>query len=94
MSVGTRDWLEGGHAASSHPTIGAQVIGPVLDRKICKALKRSARKIAFRLFLRFLLLDLGYLSIKVRYAFLRSARDFIRLLSEVIENARHGISPR
>jgi hypothetical protein len=56
------------------PATGTRVISPERDRQIQKALRRAARHIAFRLFLRYPRLQFEYLALKLRYAVLRLRR--------------------
>jgi hypothetical protein len=88
------DGIEGGHLSFVNPTGGTKVISPVLDRKICRSLKRAVGLRSVSLYFLLLLLDLRYLAIKIRYARSRLLRNFIGSFAQMIENARHFVPRR
>lgn len=55
----------------ANPAERALIISPDLDLKIRKALRREARRIAFRLRIRQPFFEISYLALKLRYASLR-----------------------
>jgi hypothetical protein len=62
---------EGRSAFMFDPATRTLIVRPEADLIICKALRREARRIAFRLRLRQPLFEIQYLTLKVRYAILR-----------------------
>jgi hypothetical protein len=83
------DGIEGGHLSFIDPTGRTKVISPILDRKICRSLKRAARFRAISLYFLLLLLDLRYLAIKIRYTRSRLLRNFISCFAQMIENVHN-----
>jgi hypothetical protein len=85
---------ESGLGAVLYPAQGAKVISPALDRKICRSLKRSARILAFRIYLRLFFLDIRKAFIEVRYYRGKVSRILSRLLLHMFNKGRHRKSSR
>lgn len=66
------------------PASGALYITPERDLEIRKAVRRAARKIAFRLYLLSLRLHFRYLTLKARCACLKILRDFCRYFQKLM----------
>lgn len=68
------------------PATGALIIDPAFDDKIRQALRRKARRIALRFYLRYLRFQIEYLALKARYASLRIRRHLACKLIELRVN--------
>jgi hypothetical protein len=79
-----RDVPEGRLTAPFDPAAGTKKTIPALNRKIRKALWSEARRIAFRLCLRYLLLSLRKTALNIRQASLNARRYFLRCLSNAV----------
>ena len=72
-----------------NPATGAKVITPKLDKKIRKALRSAARRIAFLLYLRDVFLSLCKLAVEIKQVRLHASRYFVRCLQNLIAGG-HG----
>lgn len=82
-TIGSGERAQGRPDAGFNPALRTLVITPDLDLKIRKALKRAARRLAFRALLRYLRFQIEYLALKSRLAVLRVLRKFAGKLAEL-----------
>jgi len=75
------------------PTMGTLIVGADLDAKICKAIRRAAYCIAFRMYLRLPGIYFRLLAVKCREARLHIHRFFYSCLMQFVVYT-HRIIPR
>ena len=66
------------------PAARTKIIAPAFNRKIRKPLRSKARRIVFRLYLRYLLLSLGKAALDMRQALFSTRCYFLRCLPHVV----------
>lgn len=71
------------------PATGALIVSPDLDAKICKALRRDARRFQLSLFFRRFRLEGSYLTLQTRLALLRVDSKLFRNFAN-FRFRRHG----
>jgi hypothetical protein len=92
LSVIPRNRRKDASRFSFDPTTGALIISPELDRKICKALSRAARRIAFRLKVRSELFRFQLFAAQMRCLVLKASGDLYGYLANLAVN-RHSRFP-
>src|SRR6266404_1703068 len=82
LGIRSRNAVQGRSSFTFDPATGTLKVSPDLGRKICKTLRREARRITFRLLLRQPRFEIEYLALKVRHTGLRLLRDLTSNLSK------------